>query len=61
MTSSGERGETVSSSVPPTIASAIKADAAKDDRSESYIIRRILEAHYAPRGRVSGRAQKIAA
>jgi hypothetical protein len=32
--------------VPPRLAECIQAEARKDDRTPSYIVRRILAAHY---------------
>lgn len=43
--------EVVGASVPVEVAALIKADAKAEDRTPSYVMRRILCAHYAKRAK----------
>ena len=46
---SAERTEVVQSVVPVVLADEIRKDAAKDDRSTSNVIARVLKSYYAKR------------
>ena len=57
----GNPSEVVGSSVPASLAAEITKDAKDGKRSESFVIREILLAHYAPRLAKNARRQKRAA
>lgn len=61
MAQTGPSSQNVTGYVPIAVAAEVSSDAKREDRSESYIVCKILTEHYAPRFAKRARQLKRAA